>query len=64
MSLSVYRLRELLDRYPPDARVHAYEGEDTGISIHTIDCELFAWIRLRDGDQDDEQDPRELELKS
>ena len=33
--ITVKRLKELLKDLPDDAKVYAYEGEDTGIGIYT-----------------------------
>lgn len=54
MTISVKALKELLAMLPDDARLHGYEGEDTGITVNLPDGD-FTWIRAREGTQDDEQ---------
>ena len=54
MTISVKVLKELLAFLPEDARVHGYEGEDTGITVNLPDGD-FTWIRARCCTQDDEQ---------
>jgi len=54
MTISVKALKEFLALLPDDARVHGYEGEDTGITVNLPDGD-FTWIRARCCTQDDEQ---------
>ena len=54
MTISVKALKELLAMLPDEARLHGYEGEDTGITVNLPDGD-FTWIRARYGTQDDEQ---------
>ncbi len=54
MTISVKALKELLAMLPDEARLHGYEGEDTGITVNLPDGD-FTWIRARYGKQDDEQ---------
>ena len=54
MTISVKALKELLAMLPDDARLHGYEGEDTGITVNLPDGD-FTWICAREGTQDDEQ---------
>jgi len=43
--IKVSMLKKLLAQLPDDALVSAYEGEDSGISIHHED--KYWWIRAR-----------------
>lgn len=45
--MTVGELIEELKKYPAEAGVYAYEGEDTGIGIRAIE---FGWIPLHDAD--------------
>ena len=54
MTISVKALKELLAFLPDEARLHGYEGEDTGITVNLPDGD-FTWIRACEGTQDDEQ---------
>jgi len=48
MTISVKVLKELLAFLPDEARVHGYEGEDSGITVNLPDDD-FTWIRAREG---------------
>ena len=54
MTISVKALIALLAMLPDEARLHGYEGDDTGITVNLPDGD-FTWIRAREGTQDDEQ---------
>ena len=54
MTITVKTLKELLAVLPDEARLHGYEGEDTGITVNLPDGD-FTWIRARYGKHDDEQ---------
>jgi len=54
MTISVKALIALLAMLPDEARLHGYEGDDTGITVNLPDGD-FTWIRARYGTQDDEQ---------
>lgn len=41
--ITVGRLKKLLEEVPDDAKVHAYEGEDSGFNI--VKDEKYWWIR-------------------
>lgn len=50
----VSRLIQLLQRVPPDAQVHAYEGEGIGLVI--VYGEKTWWIEAKDTETRDRQD--------
>lgn len=48
--ITVKYLKEVLDKYPDDALVHAYEGEDCGIAIRDKYHNLLRWIPAHEYD--------------
>ncbi len=53
-------LKELLDRYPDDAAIEAYEGEGTGLIVRH--AELSAWINAGPEAREDKQNENDLKL--
>ena len=51
--ITVKRLMELLAHCPPDAKVFAYEGEDTGMTMEFPDGSR-RWIRAGEYDELDD----------
>lgn len=58
--IRVSDLMKILQTYPPDAKVSAYEGEGIGLRIEHGD--KFAWISASPDEDDDVQYPDDLEL--
>lgn len=52
--ITVKRLKEMLGKVPDDARISAYEGEDTGLSINMPDGST-EWIRALEDEAEDDQ---------
>lgn len=55
--ITVKKLRTILQEYPDDARCHAYEGEDVGLTIQWENPETgvseYFFIRCSEKDQED-----------
>lgn len=60
--ITVKTLKKLLDQYPDDAQVSAYEGEGIGLKIKY--GKQFAWISASTDETEDGQNPRDLPLHS
>ena len=58
MSLTIKKLKELLDQVPDDARCNAYEGEVSGIRIESRSEPKKHWFiqAYDDDDLDDDLD--------
>lgn len=52
--ITAKNLKKLLEVVPDDAKIHAYEGEDTGLCINMADGS-FQWIRAQDINKEDKQ---------
>ena len=50
--ITVKKLKEYLDRLPDDAKIHAYEGESTGLAINSCDGRCW-WIDAYESDKED-----------
>jgi len=55
------KLKELVMYIPDDAKIYAYEGEDTGFGIRMKDGS-YAWIRAHDNDIEDDQTEFKLNI--
>lgn len=59
--ITVKTLKKLLELYPDDAQLNAYEGEGVGLNVKHGN--QFAWISASTDKTEDEQRPSDLPLR-